>query len=203
MGICTPKPRPKPIDICRPSKDNVNGQVILEQIVADYNEKYKEPLEAEFQPYRDGERGVYDCVHSRHHQGRFATMREASHHEAAKRIKDNKLLERKYANFEELYQAVNNLITDINQIGPLTIYDTSLYLGQMMSPIVEPEDRVYYSCGTQKGLQFLLNKKISKPGSIETESLRAYFGDMDSKHIENLLCVMKHQLEALNKSESR
>lgn len=42
-----------------------------------------------------------------------------------------------------LYEFVNNLIGGIRNVGPLTVYDTAIRIGQNLTPIVEPLDFVY------------------------------------------------------------
>lgn len=112
-----------------------------------------------------------------------------------------------FVNFEELYQLVNDTISDIPDIGPLCIYDTALRLGwHAATGRIAPQAYVYIHQGARKGavalkrLSVLLEidyiAKDVNPAKMERIPIDAFYAPLrllDANHLENFLCIF-HRL---------
>jgi len=88
--------------------------------------------------------------------------------------------------FSELFKKVSSIIKDINGVGPLMIYDTTLRLGAILG--LKPQ-KVYIHRGSKEGAKNLgLN---IKKGYLEKDELPNEFQDLEPYEIEDCLCIYK------------
>ena len=98
-----------------------------------------------------------------------------------KRIKEAK-------NFDELYNEIYSLISDINGIGLLYIYDTALRIGAYLG--LEP-NKVYLHAGTLQGAR---NLGIStKNKIIAVHYFPKELQRLKPREIEDCLCIYKEK----------
>ena len=97
--------------------------------------------------------------------------------------------------FEELFQTVQDTVSTIPGIGPLTVYDTAIRIGARLE--LSPQ-RVYLHAGTQHGAAGLgLNPEgISLPLSDLPEALDQLSGE----EAEDVLCIYAADLARLAQS---
>ncbi len=107
---------------------------------------------------------------------------------AAKILEDSKILHLRFADFEELYCMVKNLLNGVNGIGDLTVYDVSKRIGHIIEHPVYPEQYVYSSRGAAIGASGLLGRKIA---FREPTSVYAPYFNVPSIFIEDILCIFK------------
>jgi radical SAM protein with 4Fe4S-binding SPASM domain len=100
-----------------------------------------------------------------------------------------------FKNFEELFKKVKKIAGSVKGIGNLTIYDTALRIGFYLSNQVFPKDFVYLSRGTKEGAEALLGRKVKNAENVEV--FRKYFNELDSRQIENILCIEKEYFKRL------
>jgi len=110
--------------------------------------------------------------------------------EAVEICKKLNLLERKYANFEELYDIIETEIEKkVWGFGPLATYDLALRIGHLND--LEPVENVYLNSGAYEGAKTLLGRK---PKHIEERKEFKGIEDLKSKDIEHYLCCYKQNL---------
>lgn len=108
--------------------------------------------------------------------------------QAKKILLSNVKIVRRASDFDELYNIICNLVGNINGIGELYIYDTSLRIGAQLD--FEP-DKIYLHAGTMQGARKLgLN---TKQGFIEVTDLPKEFSKLKAREIEDCLCIYKDQ----------
>lgn len=93
-----------------------------------------------------------------------------------------------FVDFEELYEAVRQLIGSVNGIGYVTLYDTARRLGYLMSEPILPVAYVYlHYNNVNKAAESILNKKLKyrEPST----SFVCGFGTFPSICIEDILCI--------------
>ena len=127
--------------------------VTIDDLVKDYIEKRKKVFDTDLKRCSD-----INEVFNHPHQYRIAKVAKE---QAEKKLKADKLWNRKYSSFEEVYDAVNKSIGSIRGIGKLAVYDVALRLGSTQE--IHPQDRIYLSSDAKKGFNNLL-KKILKIG---------------------------------------
>ena len=101
--------------------------------------------------------------------------------------------------FADLYETIGKLLQNIPFArGPLTIYDTALNIGQLLTPTVEPDNEVYLNAGAWEGAVFIKGrpnvKHIMSVSDWQTSNL---FSGLDSKTIEDVLCIYKDVFKKL------
>ncbi len=90
--------------------------------------------------------------------------------------------------FDELYNLLKELLSEIKGIGELYIYDTALRIGAYLGH--EP-DKIYLHAGTLEGA-----KKLSvntKHGYILKKDLPSEFNKLSPREIEDCLCIYKDE----------
>ncbi|MBR3433783.1 MAG: hypothetical protein IKH05_09625 [Bacteroidaceae bacterium] len=104
-------------------------------------------------------------------------------------VKGNTISE-DFENFEELYDAVNNLINNPG-IGKVTIYDTARRIGHILDTPIYPQKYVYLPAKKVKNAaSFIVGKEVE---NIEPLSLfYPHFGTLPPTFIEDILCVFSH-----------
>lgn len=142
-------------------------------------------------------RGLYSSWHQRR-------VKEAAIDEAVENIMGQKFIinlthnaklvngryfYKRFLDFEELYEAVKQLIGGVNGIGLVTIYDTARRIGHLLSNPIYPYAYVYlhYNC-VNKSAESVLKKKhlrYREPAQI----FIAEFGTLPSIYIEDILCT--------------
>jgi hypothetical protein len=104
-------------------------------------------------------------------------------------LKNVKVIE-KAKTFDNLFNLIERLVLDINGIGELYVYDTSLRIGAKLGLL---PTKVYLHRGTRKGAKNL-NLSIGIKGntkSIEVLSLPPEFQLIEPHEIEDVLCIFK------------
>jgi hypothetical protein len=91
--------------------------------------------------------------------------------------------------FHQLYQAIEDAIGGIHDIGPLTIYDTALRIGAFLG--LEPEF-IYLHRGTRDGAR-ALGLDVRRD-FLSVRDLPTPFQRLKPYEIEDCLCIYKHQL---------
>jgi len=94
--------------------------------------------------------------------------------------------------FHELHRLVKQLISGINGVGPLVIYDTAERLGGYLG--LYPE-RAYLHSGTKEGAQ-VLGLDVSR-GVLEVAELPKALQALPPREIENFLCIYKDRFRAI------
>lgn len=181
-------------------------------------------------PYKVIWSSIGDCVFGRHNNSYTdlvsVTPSSRDHHQCC--LNTNALLsfvhlleknESSFTNnnFDMLWQQIRKLV--VTGIGPVTCYDTALRYS-LYKGLPEPQYVYLHSAkGPLKGakayFKFKKMKKVTTPdGMIDVDSLKAgcrvdisYFPDfvasnLDSKNIENLLCIYADDLNSLNTGNS-
>lgn len=122
-------------------------------------------------------------------------MKEGTRNKIVDKLENNKVLEKSYANFEELYDELVRLkITR----GDLFRYDLALRIGKCLDTL--PKDYVYLHRGALEGAQVLQTKGlVTLPASwkyrVEKSVFAKLFPDMEAFDIENLLCIHKEDFK--------
>lgn len=124
-------------------------------------------------------------------------MKDATRKKIAKKLKDEKILEKQYGSFEELYDMLLKLkITS----GELFRYDLALRISQCLN--ILPKDYVYLHAGAEMGAKILTDKGLIKlPAKwkhcVGKGIFDNIFPNMESIDIENILCVHKKDFKNL------
>lgn len=90
------------------------------------------------------------------------------------------------SSFDDLFSVVESCIGDIDGIGELTVYDTTLRIGAKLN--LEP-GRVYLHSGTRKGARRL--GIGSSELSIPIDRLPPPLRKLKAREIEDVLCIYK------------
>lgn len=94
----------------------------------------------------------------------------------------------KFVDFEELYEAVRQLIGGVNGIGYVTLYDTARRLGYLLSDPIFPVAYVYLHYNkVNKAAESILNRKLQYRETAT--SFVCEFGTFPSICIEDILCI--------------
>lgn len=134
-----------------------------------------------------------DCVFSgkSSHQSRIPTERLE---EALKMLTSAKVQFRTYADFEELYDMVNELLRPIKGIGDTAIYEFSVRIGNnLLTPKVLPDKYVYLHGGSKEGARNLLEKS-RLPFRAEKTIFPKSLQKLTSVEIEDFLCTFRDKL---------
>jgi hypothetical protein len=91
--------------------------------------------------------------------------------------------------FEDLHQAVSDLILGIHGIGELMVYDTALRIGAYLG--LEPET-VYLHAGTRTGARALGLR--GEGGRLPMSRLPAALHQLSAREAEDCLCIYKNAL---------
>lgn len=100
-----------------------------------------------------------------------------------------KLWERTYEDFEDVYGAVSAAIGKLDQAGLLTLYDVAKRIGYSCG--VEPEAYVYLHSGALTGAKNLFGNGKLSCRTMERERFEKLLPGLSALHIENFLCIMK------------
>ena len=90
--------------------------------------------------------------------------------------------------FDELYNLLKELLSEIKGIGELYIYDTALRIGAYLG--YEP-DKIYLHAGTLEGAKKL--RVNTKHGYILKKDLPSEFNKLLPREIEDCLCIYKDE----------
>lgn len=104
-------------------------------------------------------------------------------------ISGNKISE-VFEDFDELYDFISMVISGIQGIGPLTVYDTAKRIGHLFSFPIYPKSYVYLAAGAMDGAKALLkakNLRFREP----IHKFAPFFGTFPSIFIEDMLCIYK------------
>lgn len=98
---------------------------------------------------------------------------------------------RKFIDFEELYEAVKQLIGNVNGIGYVTIYDTARRIGYLLSEPIFPIAYVYLHYNkVNAAASAIYNRKLNY--REPTLTFACEFKCLPSICIEDLLCIYSH-----------
>ncbi len=95
--------------------------------------------------------------------------------------------------FDDLFSLVETRVGGITGIGELYIYDTSLRIGAKLGLL---PTKVYLHAGTRKGARALGFE--SKARTLEMSELPPELGQLEPHEIEDVLCIFKDDLKAVN-----
>ena len=94
----------------------------------------------------------------------------------------------KFVDFEELYEAVRQLMGSVSGIGYVTLYDTARRLGYLLPEPIFPIAYVYLHYNkVNKAAESILNRKL--PYREPATSFVCGFGIFPSICIEDILCI--------------
>lgn len=94
-----------------------------------------------------------------------------------------------YTTFEDLYDAIDNLITTqkCKYARHITKYDIAKRIGSAYNCM--PKQYVYLHRGSLEGARRLFNNSGLKEGRYNIACFSKYFGNLDSVYIEDMLCI--------------
>ena len=115
----------------------------------------------------------------------------------SKILGDACLWEYEYNDFEAVYDAVKDTISDLHQVGPLAIYDVALRIAYYRG--IEPKRLVYLQCGALEGAKILLNDKKLRVGTIDATCFDKLLPGLAPMHIGHFLCIARKRLSGENK----
>ena len=123
-------------------------------------------------------------------------------HVAVSRLISIKILDLSFTDFEALYDYLEQLLGDITFVrGELTLYDTAVNIGQLLTPVVVPQSYVYLASGAREGAGYILgnrNVKRTMPASIFSPILPG----VQNIDIENMLCIYKSLFKKLSEGKT-
>jgi hypothetical protein len=133
-----------------------------------------------------------DQGHRYSHQRRIKSPAIA---EATKRLVESHDDLRNCSSFHELWSFTTSLLTPVEGIGELYIYDTALRIGAHLG--LTPE-KVYVHAGTRIGATRLglLSRRDGHKPWLNSGELPALLRDLRSSDVENLLCIYKSRLQS-------
>jgi hypothetical protein len=188
-------------DSCRPiSKSELQT---YEQVVQGYIDNWRERSAGElkdFQTQPSVEKAIEYAGLAQTPDGkRFdhqRRIRPAALHQATASLMNARAELQTCQNFDELIQLVHDTIGPIQNIGPLTIYDTALRLGAFLG--LEPT-KVYLHAGTKEGAKALGldNRSRCLPVSIFPNAFRR----LRPREIEDCLCLYEPALRKITSAE--
>lgn len=131
---------------------------------------------------------LYACVFNRDRH--LWLMSKALAKTATTTLYNAKILNGKYASFDELYDAVRNLLNPIKNIGDVAYYDISVRIGFLKRIQLYPQDLVYCHVHLRESARKLLN--VSRISSFRTKITKftPFLQNMPSIFIEDFLCSM-------------
>lgn len=134
----------------------------------------------------------------RTHHGR--RMPWTSTREAVERLINYNFFSHTFKCFADLNITIEKLLRNIPFArGPLTIYDTALNIGQLLTPIIEPDNDVYLNAGAWEGAISIKGRpNIKHIMSVSDWQVPDLFPGLDSKTIEAILCIYKDVFEKLD-----
>lgn len=104
---------------------------------------------------------------------------------------------KKFTDFDELYNALNKLIGDIDGVGPLMLYDTALRFAKYYK--LEPK-QVYLHAGAYEGAKILKTKELlnsTLARILPVDAFPAPLQKLGAKGIEIFLCTRKKEIAEL------
>jgi len=111
------------------------------------------------------------------------------------------ILSQSFQSFEQLYDDLKNILNNIPFVrGDLTIYDTSVNIGQILNSPVSPQKYIYLAAGSRKGAKLLLGKKRVQR-KMPISDFRKLFKGISIIDIENMLCIYKPLFEKMNEGQ--
>ena len=107
----------------------------------------------------------------------------------AEKLKSLKSKIKTLKDFHSLFVFIREVATNIEGIGPLSVYDTALRLGSHLK--LNP-DKIYIHSGTKTGYKALIDERCNVE-FVERNSFRPvpYLNEFDSKYLEDILCIYK------------
>ncbi len=103
---------------------------------------------------------------------------------------------KKFNNFEEVYECVKKLIGQIPNVrGWLTLYDTTRRLAYLLNPSIIPNEFVYVARGARDGAKYVLgiNRIKSDVFRLPIADFQKLFPGISSMEIEDILCIYFHE----------
>ena len=104
--------------------------------------------------------------------------------------------DKKYDDFEEVYDCVKKLIGKIPRVcGWLTLYDTTRRLAYLLNSSIIPKDYVYVARGARDGAKYVLgiNRMNSSLFRLPIADFQKLFPGISSMEIEDILCIYFHE----------
>lgn len=104
-----------------------------------------------------------------------------------------------FNDFEELYDAIKQLIGSINGISLVTLYDTAKHIGFLFKDPIFPQNYVYLHQNNNKvnkAAKALLSEKVDYRESLKCFS--SFFPSLSSLEIEDILCCFSQAFQKYN-----
>jgi len=92
--------------------------------------------------------------------------------------------------FEDLFSLIEKLVSKLDGIGELYVYDTALRISAKLNILPQ---KIYLHAGTRTGAQALGFEKSSN--SIEVSQLPKWLQVLEPHEIEDVLCIFKERLK--------
>lgn len=176
------------------------------RIIEIYGRRYKENLIKDMEFYKCLN-GIKEAIEyagmARNHKNKTHSHQRRVGKNKLKRLKEELLKHmgeiEKCQDFEELINTVEKYTKNIEGIGKLTIYDTSLRIGFFLG--IYPK-KIYLHAGTRKGALHLLGKeKIKGRKFLLKEELPKEFRELEPYEIEDILCIFKDKFKDLKSKD--
>lgn len=179
------------VDVYRNSKPRSATYRLFEVFQQIYN-KYKQTNNPDTLRY------LYALILRTHHGNRMPWYNTK---EAVDKLKQSNILFAKITDFELLHAEITKLFKNISfASGPLTRYDVSVNIGQLLCPKVEPQKHVYLTAGAMAGAVKLTNaSSYNYTEPVADWQTADRFPGVASMDIEDILCIFEPILEKLGK----
>lgn len=175
----------------------------LKDVVTNYNKWYKQNYHESLKRYGDFLNAAAYCDEVMaevlligNHQARLNDLKSwrADAKSAIVVLAKARPWKKSYADFGKIYEDVKKLIGDINNIGPLTIYDVALRLAaQFNNPKMMPQ-KVYLNAGPWKAAKIMRQEGVITTLShvMAKADFPDEFKDLRCDEIEDMLCSLGH-----------
>lgn len=106
-------------------------------------------------------------------------------------IKDG--LPYQFADFEELFNTINEIIGSQKGIAGLTVYDIATRIGLHQTPKIAPEKYIYLYRGAKAGAKALLGRNVKYREPFEVFKDLPELKGKPAWQIEDILCIDKNK----------
>lgn len=167
----------------------------LQEIVDDYRARFQRRAHVELEYFRRQptlEEAIGQAAVARFRGRKLSHQRrlkESTLSESRARLLANTASLRSATSFEELFERIDELISDISGLGELTVYDTALRIGAWLGLCPQ---RVYLHAGTRKGAARL--GLASRAQSLGMDALPHELQALPAREAEDVLCIYKDRL---------
>lgn len=119
------------------------------------------------------------------------------------RLLNDKVFEKCFADFDDLYRYMKTVCDSIKGAGELSAYDIAVRIGKVLNPVLEPQ-KLYLHAGTKEGYENLVknpdlpftsfNSNVGEviPASVPWKDM---FGTLTPAQAEDFLCIYKSKIK--------